>query len=449
MQPAPGGSRRGGGDAPRGGEALGGAATRERHERRRRRLALPCSPPVGAVDVFDRRVARRGHGPERPRRRGRDGRVGPPRRPGPLRGGGGGCRGGGRRGGGGSTREGRRVDGGARRPRRSRLRVEPGRDDDGARAGAPAGPGGHGAGGRGGEERRTEGAHGFRHGYVRGLAQLHVFRLRGVARARDRSAGSQRVERVKPGSERPSANPLLAPQQVPLGVRGSLSGLFALLVPCLKEGGAQAAAAAGVLARVPPLAAPQIFSPPSRRCRRRSVPRRSTPAATGRARRSTGTAATWNFARTSRVSTSASPRAAPSPPSRRVPRAGTPSRSTSSSSSIPPCRTRGPPARRSSAPPTSSTGCCSPPPPPPPPRRRRSWPWRRTSWTRRFGPGSGRTFTLWGPRGRRRASGITAAAAAAGWDRRRRRTERTTCHPPSRRCWAPPGETTAAAATGA
>ena len=202
VQPARGRSRRGGGDAPRGGEALGGAATRERHERRRwRRLALPCSPPVGAVDVFDRRVARRGHGPERPRRRGRFGRVGPPRRPGPLRRGGCGCRGGGRRGGGGSTREGRRVDGGARRPRRSRLRVEPGRDDDRARAGAPAGPGGHGAGGRGGEERRTEGAHGFRHGYVRGLAQLHVFRLRGVARARDRSAGSQRVERVKPGCD--------------------------------------------------------------------------------------------------------------------------------------------------------------------------------------------------------------------------------------------------------
>ena len=99
VQPARGGSRRGGGDAPRGGEALGGAATRERHERRRRRrLALPCSPPVGAVDVFDRRVARRGHGPERPRRRGRFGRVGPPRRPGPLRRGGCGCRGGGRRG---------------------------------------------------------------------------------------------------------------------------------------------------------------------------------------------------------------------------------------------------------------------------------------------------------------------------------------------------------------
>ena len=56
------------------------------------------------------------------------------------------------------------------------------------------------------------------------------------------------------------ANPLLAPQQVPLGVRGSLSGLFALLVPCLKEGGAQAAAAAGVLARVPPLAAPQLLA---------------------------------------------------------------------------------------------------------------------------------------------------------------------------------------------
>ena len=83
----------------------------------------------------------------------------------PLRGGG--CRRvGGRRGGDGSAREGRRVDGGARRPRRSRLRVEPGRDHDRACAGAPAGPGGHGAGGRGGEERRTEGAHGFRHGYV-------------------------------------------------------------------------------------------------------------------------------------------------------------------------------------------------------------------------------------------------------------------------------------------
>ena len=53
---------------------------------------------------------------------------------------------------------------------------------------------------------------------------------------------------------------MTAPQQVPLGVRGSLSGLFALLVPCLKEGGAQAAAAAGVLARVPPLAAPQLLA---------------------------------------------------------------------------------------------------------------------------------------------------------------------------------------------
>ena len=56
-------------------------------------------------------------------------------------------------------------------------------------------------------------------------------------------------------------NPLIsAPTQVALGVRGSLSGLFALLVPCLKEGGAQAAAAAGVLARVPPLAAPQLLA---------------------------------------------------------------------------------------------------------------------------------------------------------------------------------------------
>ena len=61
------------------------------------------------------------------------------------------------------------------------------------------------------------------------------------------------------GGTNPSANPLLAPQQVPLGVRGSLSGLFALLVPCLKEGGAQAAAA-GVLARVPPLTAPQLLA---------------------------------------------------------------------------------------------------------------------------------------------------------------------------------------------
>ena len=241
------------------------------------------------------------------------------------------------------------------------------------------------------------------------------------------------------------ANPLLAPQQVPLGVRGSLSGLFALLVPCLKEGGAQAAAAAGVLARVPPLAAPQLLAALAPlQASLGGDRRRSTPAATGRARRLTGTDATWNFARTSRVSTSASPRRAPSPPSRRDPRAGTPSRNTSSPLSIPPCPTRGPPARLSSAPPTSSTGSCSPPPPPPPPARRRSWPWRRTSWTMRFGPGSGRTFTG-GPRGRRRASRITKA----GWGHRRRRTETVTCHQPSRRCWAPPGETTAAAAAGA
>ena len=53
---------------------------------------------------------------------------------------------------------------------------------------------------------------------------------------------------------------LASVQQTLVGNRGSLSGLFALLVPCLREGGAQAAAAAAVLARVPALAAPQLLA---------------------------------------------------------------------------------------------------------------------------------------------------------------------------------------------
>ena len=62
-------------------------------------------------------------------------------------------------------------------------------------------------------------------------------------------------------------NPLLLPhgrlgaaRATPLGARGSQSSLFALLVPCLREGGAQAAAAAAVLARVPPPAAPRLLA---------------------------------------------------------------------------------------------------------------------------------------------------------------------------------------------
>ena len=58
----------------------------------------------------------------------------------------------------------------------------------------------------------------------------------------------------------PVSNPLSKVLQVPLGVRGSLSGLFALLVPCLRGETAQAAAAAAVLARVPALAAPQLLA---------------------------------------------------------------------------------------------------------------------------------------------------------------------------------------------
>ena len=62
-------------------------------------------------------------------------------------------------------------------------------------------------------------------------------------------------------------NPLLLPhgrlagaRATPLGARGSQASLFALLVPCLRQGGAQAAAAAAVLARVPPLAAPRLLA---------------------------------------------------------------------------------------------------------------------------------------------------------------------------------------------
>ena len=62
-------------------------------------------------------------------------------------------------------------------------------------------------------------------------------------------------------------NPLLLPhgrlagtRATPLGARGSQASMFALLVPCLREGGAQAAAAAAVLARVPPLAAPRLLA---------------------------------------------------------------------------------------------------------------------------------------------------------------------------------------------
>ena len=62
-------------------------------------------------------------------------------------------------------------------------------------------------------------------------------------------------------------NPLLLPhgrlgaaRATPLGARGSQSSLFALLVPCLRDGGAAAAAAAAALARVPPGAAPRLLA---------------------------------------------------------------------------------------------------------------------------------------------------------------------------------------------
>ena len=77
------------------------------------------------------------------------------------------------------------------------------------------------------------------------------------------SADGEDVMRDRPGVP---PNPLLLPhgrlaptRSTPLGARGSLASLFALLVPCLRDGGAQAAAAA-VLARVPSPAAPQLLA---------------------------------------------------------------------------------------------------------------------------------------------------------------------------------------------
>ena len=358
----------------------------------------------------------------------------------------------GRRGGGGSTREGRRVDGGARRPRRRASASSP---DVTTTARAQAlqrvqavmaqeGAAARSAGPRAPTDSATDTFEAWRNCTCFVCA---------ASPARETgppvlSASNVSNPGATPANPLLNPNPLLAPQQVPLGVRGSLSGLFALLVPCLKEGGAQAAAAAGVLARSP--------------ARRAAAPRRPRAPAgvaryrAGQLRRPRGGHAVRQ--EPPRPGTSRAPRGSPPRPRRarrrRRRRAGT----------------RGPGRRRETPPllrrfhrvvrEVHRRGDRVLPRRAQPAvvrrrrrrhrlRRRRSWPWRRTSWTRRFGPGSGRTFTLWGPRGRRRASGITAAAAAAGWDRRRRRTERTTCHPPSRRCWAPPGETTAAAATGA
>ena len=86
--------------------------------------------------------------------------------------------------------------------------------------------------------------------------------------AEDRASNAE--NQAVPGTAHPPEsagippNPLLATafpvRTTPLGARGSLASLFALLVPCLREGGAQAAAAASVLARVPPLAAPRLLS---------------------------------------------------------------------------------------------------------------------------------------------------------------------------------------------
>ena len=302
-----------------------------------------------------------------------------------------------RRGGGGSTREGRRVDGGARRPRRSRLRVEPdvtttARAQALQRVQAVMAQEGAAA------ERRT-GAHSSATDTFE-AAQLHVFRL---PASPARETGPPVLSASNASNPGPTpANPLLAPQQVPLGVRGSLSGLFALLVPCLKEGGAQAAAAAG--------------SSRGSLARRAAAPRRPRAAAgvaryrAGQLRRPRGGHA---VRQNRRDLTSRAPRGSPPRPrrarGRRRRRAGSRGRDAVAEhllffvdSTVSYARSTGAAIECS---PTSSTGCCSPPPPPPPPRRRRSWPWRRTSWIRRFGPGSGRTFTLWGPRGRRRASG--------------------------------------------
>ena len=77
-------------------------------------------------------------------------------------------------------------------------------------------------------------------------------------------ADGEDVMRDRPGVP---PNPLLLPhgrlaptRSTPLGARGSLASLFALLAPCLRDGGAQAAAAAAVLAMVPSPAAPQLLA---------------------------------------------------------------------------------------------------------------------------------------------------------------------------------------------